>query len=218
MDKWMQGYRQIVREAFCDRVLFIGLQGSYGRNEAEAQSDIDVVLILDAVSLQDLLKYREITQLLPHRELLCGFVSGIKEITNWSKADLFQFYFDTISIEGSLDDIISAPSMEDAKQAVLTGACNIYHGCSHNFLHAADIGVLQSLYKSAFFVMQAAYYCETGVYIGSKKDMQKHAENQDPLLLQGILTPGLMNKDYLEEYSQALLDWTSKLIVRYGAK
>lgn len=51
IDEWMEKYISAVQNQFHDRIWFLGLQGSYGRGEATDQSDIDVVLILDAVSI-----------------------------------------------------------------------------------------------------------------------------------------------------------------------
>lgn len=56
------------RKIFGSRIWFIGLQGSYGRNEASEQSDIDVVLILDQVSAEDLHTYGKVLDSLPARE------------------------------------------------------------------------------------------------------------------------------------------------------
>ena len=59
INTWMKGYIGAVRSAFGDRVRYVGLQGSRGRGEAGPGSDIDVVCILDACSLQDLETYRK---------------------------------------------------------------------------------------------------------------------------------------------------------------
>jgi predicted nucleotidyltransferase len=42
-----------MEETFSERIWFIGLQGSYGRNEANASSDIDMVVILDELHTED---------------------------------------------------------------------------------------------------------------------------------------------------------------------
>ena len=165
IDQWMKQYQDAVRNLFGGRVLFIGLQGSYGRNEAHETSDIDVVLILDAVSLHDLKQYKQVIGTLPDRSLICGFVAGREELAGWYKSDLFQFHYDTIPFYGSLDDIISVPADADARAAVLMGACNIYHMCSHNYLHGGNMETLRALYKSAFFVLQAKHFSETGEYV-----------------------------------------------------
>ena len=45
---------------FGDRLLYVGLQGSWLRGEANENSDIDVMVILDRFSIQDMDQYQEI--------------------------------------------------------------------------------------------------------------------------------------------------------------
>ena len=103
---WMNDFLQKLEEAFASRVWFVGLQGSYGRGEATETSDIDVVVILDEFSVSDIQTYQDMLDTLPHRALICGFVSGKDKIMNWEPSDLFQFYHDTTPIIGSLDDLL----------------------------------------------------------------------------------------------------------------
>ena len=88
---WMNTFLQRLNHKFENRVWFVGLQGSYGRGEARDTSDIDVVVILDELSASDIKNYNEMLDDLPHRELICGFLSGKNEILNWEASDLFQF-------------------------------------------------------------------------------------------------------------------------------
>ena len=103
---WMSLLRDRLLESFGDRVVFIGLQGSRARGEADQDSDIDAVVILDTLSVGDLGTYRGILDRMPHRKLACGFVSGMDEIARWDPADLFQFRMDTVPILGDLDSIL----------------------------------------------------------------------------------------------------------------
>ena len=100
IDSWMDEFLQKLNSAFGERVWFAGLQGSYGRGEATETSDIDVVVILDHLSTADLHIYHAMLDSLPHRELVCGFVSGKKELLHWEPSDLFQFYHDTTAFKG----------------------------------------------------------------------------------------------------------------------
>ena len=127
---------------FPGRVFFVGLQGSYARGEATEDSDIDMVVILDQVSSGDLTAYRHMLEGLPHREKQCGFLSGRKDLLNWDAADLFQFYFDTTPIRGSLDELRSMLDEEAVNRAIKMGVCNIYHGCVHNMLYGRSEEVL----------------------------------------------------------------------------
>ena len=57
INTWMNEFLSTINDAFGDRVWFVGLQGSYGRGEATETSDIDVVVILDELSITDIHKY-----------------------------------------------------------------------------------------------------------------------------------------------------------------
>jgi predicted nucleotidyltransferase len=212
--QWMEQYKDAVKRLFGGRIQFVGLQGSYGRGEAHEHSDIDVVLILDEVSLEDLKLYKEALVELPHRPLICGFVSGRGELSGWHRADLFQFYHDTTACYGHLEDIISVPDMEDARQALLVGACNLYHLCSHSFLHALGSDMLSMLYKAAFFVLQAKHYVDTGVYIKSRAALAGVLTGRDADVLRRAdkLKEGHASETDAELDVALILRWTSEII------
>lgn len=108
---------------------------------------------------------------LPNRELICGFVSGKDELLNWEPSDLFQFYYDTTPIQGSLDELLTVIDEAAIDRAIKIGACNIYHGCVHNMLHEKSENILKGLYKSASFVVQAIVFKHTGKYIKHQKEL-----------------------------------------------
>ena len=170
---WMQKFLHSLNETFANRVWFVGLQGSYGRGEATETSDIDVVVILDELSAVDLQTYNTMLDRLPHRELICGFVSGKDELLHWEPSDLFQFYYDTTPIKGSLDELLPLLDKVAVERAIKIGACNIYHGCVHNILHEKSEDILRDLYKSASFVAQAIAFKQTGNYISHQKNCPK---------------------------------------------
>jgi len=159
---WIEIFVNRLEETFKKRIWFVGLQGSYARNEANENSDIDIVVILDKVDIQDLIIYRGMLDKLPNRDLICGFVSGKQELMNWSAADLFQFYYDTLPIIGSLDVLLNKITKSDIKNAIKSGACNIYHTVVHNFVHEKSEEILKNIYKSAKFVIQANIFIKQG--------------------------------------------------------
>lgn len=212
---WMTLYRDAVLRLFGARVLFVGLQGSRARGEARAGSDIDVVLILDKLLPGDLEHYRVMLDTLPHRELVCGFVSGRAVLSNWTRAELFQFYYDTDAVYGRLDDLFPRPGAEDARLAVQNGACAIYHACCHNFVHEHDMSLLCGLYKSALFVLQAAHFVRTGRYIRTHAALREALTGENALILQraGELQSGSAPLDCFGPYSEGLICWAQRLIV-----
>lgn len=73
---WMDEYTRRMRALFGGRVRMIGLQGSYGRGEADEGSDIDPVLILDTWTQKDSAVYRAALDQYPERAMICGFAGG----------------------------------------------------------------------------------------------------------------------------------------------
>ena len=212
---WIAEFTNKVEQTFFDRVWFIGLQGSYGREEATDTSDIDVVVILDELRMNDLKTYRDMLDTLQNRQLICGFISGKDELLNWEASDLFQFYYDTTPIKGTLDCLLEKIDRGAVKRAINIGACNIYHACVHNFVHEKSNDILRSLYKSAVFVLQAVYFFETGKYVKSKAELQNAINPPSAVLDTAIdLKNGASVK--FEEMSELLLNWATALIRGYN--
>ena len=185
---WMQNFLQTLNENFRDRVWFVGLQGSFARGEATETSDIDVVVILDELSAMDIQTYNDMLDTMTHRELICGFLSGKKEIMNWEPSDLFQFCYDTTPIKGSLDEVMAVVDENVINRAIKIGACNIYHGCVHNMLHEKSEDVLRGLYKSASFVVQAIVFKQTGNYIKHQEELLTVATLNEQVIINTFLS------------------------------
>ena len=212
ISSWMDKFIQALEESFGKRVWFVGLQGSYGRGEATETSDIDVVVIFDELTEQDIQSYNAMLDTLPNRELICGFVSGKEEILNWEASDLFQFYHDTTPIKGSLDELLVLIDDTVIDRAIKVGACNIYHGCVHNMLHEKSEGILKGLYKSASFVVQAICYQETGCYIKSQKDLLDKVSSGERSIVENFLSLKNGGTVDFQEMSTTLFVWAKKWI------
>ena len=211
---WINIFTDKVEQTFSNRVWFIGLQGSYGRGEATDTSDIDVV-ILDELRIYDLKTYRDMLDTLPNRDLICGFISGKAELLNWEASDLFQFYYDTTPIKGTLDLLLEKVDKQAVKRAIRIGACNIYHACVHNFVHEKSDDILRSLYKSATFVIQAVWFYETGKYLKSKAELQNAITPPSAVLATALnLKNGADVK--FEEMSELLINWAKACIGGYA--
>ncbi|MBE6662829.1 MAG: nucleotidyltransferase domain-containing protein [Ruminococcaceae bacterium] len=209
---WMNDFLQTLNETFGDRVWFVGLQGSYSRGEATETSDIDVVVILDELSSSDIQDYNAILDTLPHRELICGFLSGKNEILNWEPSDLFQFYYDTTPIKGSLDELLTVIDEAAVSRAIKIGACNIYHGCVHNMLFDKSDDILRGLYKSASFVVQAIAFKQTEKYIKHQKDLLGVVSADERKIVETFLKLKSGDAVEFDTMSEELFVWAKKLI------
>ncbi len=212
---WIEEFTYKVGQTFPNRVWFIGLQGSYGRGEATETSDIDVVLIFDELRMDDLKVYRDMLDTLSNRELICGFISGKDELLNWETSELFQFYYDTTPVKGTLDCLLEKIDKKAVKRAIKIGACNIYHACVHNFVHEKSEDILRSLYKSAVFVLQAVCFYETGKYIKSKTELQ-NAINPPSAVLTTALNLKNGAEVKFEEMSALLINWAKACVGGYN--
>lgn len=213
IEGWLIQFQEKLKCSFGDRLRFFGIQGSFGRGEPTDTSDIDVVIILDQVSFADLQRYREMLDRLEFRERICGFVAGEGELIHWEKSDLIQLFLDTKPIVGSLKHLHSLFSDEDIRRAVLTGAGNLYHACSHNFLHKQDWDVLVGLYKAARFTVRMKYLWETGSYVSSMKRLKEKIVGTDHDILE--LAEEIIDQcqeGEFDSYSRSLLEWSSHTI------
>ena len=209
---WMNDFIQKLNEVFANRVWFVGLQGSYARGEATESSDIDVVVILDELNASDIQTYHDMLDTLPHRELICGFVSGKDELLNWEQSDLFQFYHDTTAIKGSLDDLLPLIDNAAIDRAIKMGAGNIYHGCVHNMLHEKSDEILKGLYKAASFVVQAIVFKQTGNYIKHQNQLLQVASSKEQMITNTFLKYKNGETVDFNDASRMLFEWSKTWI------
>ena len=209
---WMNDFLQKLNHKFENRVWFIGLQGSYGRGEATETSDIDIVVILDELSVMDIQTYNDMLDTLSHRELICGFLSGKDDIMNWEPSDLFQFCHDTTPIKGSLDEVMAVVDKSALNRAIKIGACNIFHGCVHNMLHEKSEDILRGLYKSASFVVQAIIFKQTGNYIKHQEELLTVATLNEQAIINTFLSLKKGGTIDFTPMSETLFAWSKKWI------
>ena len=212
INAWLDEFLKKLNAVFGSRVWFVGLQGSYGRGEATETSDIDVVVILNEFTVADIQAYNQLLDTLPHRELICGFVSGKDEILNWEPADLFQFYHDTTPIKGSLDELLSKIDGVAIDRAIKIGACNIYHGCVHNMLHTKNEDILKGLYKAASFVVQAIVFKQTGNYIKHQNQLLQESLPEERIVLETYLRYKNGEAVDFNSASEILFEWSKTWI------
>lgn len=213
IEKWLKKFTETIQYTFGDRIVCIGIQGSYGRGEATEQSDIDVVVILDKLTPDDIRQYDAAILKLPNRELICGFLSGKEELLHWEASDLFQFYFDTTPLVGDLEPLRVLLTEEAVARAIQIGAGNIYHGCVHNMLHEKSREVLKDLYKTSAITAQAVYYQKTGEYVKQKSTLMERADMPEREILKNYMRLKSDDTEWdFAELSETLFLWAQRLL------
>ena len=212
ISSWTDSFIQALDARFGSRVWFVGLQGSYSRGEATENSDIDMVVIFDELTAADLKAYSDMLDTLEHRELICGFLAGKAQLLHWEPSDLFQFYYDTTPLRGSLDELLPLLDAAAVRKAIQTGVCNIYHGCVHNMLYEKSEDILKGLYKAASFVLQAICFQQTGRYFRRQSDLLTQVSPQDRAIAETFIH--LKNGGAVDfvPMSEALFAWAANRI------
>jgi len=169
-------------------------------------------VILDELSAVDIQTYNNMLDTMSYRELICGFLSGKKEIINWEPSDLFQFCNDTTPIKGSLDEVMTFIDESVVNRAIKTGVCNIFHGCVHNMLYEKSEDIVRALYKSASFVVQAIAFKQTGKYISRQKDLLQVVSSDERGVIETFLKLKNGGTVDFNLMSETLFDWSKKWI------
>lgn len=177
---WAAEAAEKLEREFGERLVFVGLQGSRARGEARPTSDIDLVVLLDHVDAADLARYRSLVESMPEHELACGFIGSARALAAWPRYELFQFYHDTHAVRGALPDV-EPFTKDDALEAARIGASGVYHAVCHASVFDGDVvdGVLEALFKGAFFALQALQFARTGVYPRTKAALADELEGDE---------------------------------------
>lgn len=173
-DEYLHKLIIAMKEVFGDRLLYVGLQGSYLREEATENSDIDIMVIINRLTVQDLDSYREIITQMEHYEKSCGFICGMNEFSNWNPLELCHVLYSTKDYYGKLSLLMPEYSEVDIMNFIKVSLGNMYHEMCHRYLHADKMKNYQKLpmtYKNVFFILQNIYYLKTGVFCLTKKEL-----------------------------------------------
>ena len=209
---WMEELAKKLSEQFGLRLLFLGLQGSYGRGEANENSDIDVVAVLDRVALSDLDVYRAIVRQMPEGEKACGFLCGAAELKSWPKYDLCQLARDVRGFHGALEPLLPTMDRSDLADAAAIGASGLYHAAVHTYLYAdreSWSGFLKEAHKGAFFTLRALHELRTGENVRAKRDLLPLLDGDERAILAYSLSPA---DEPPEDVFARLLRWSASVM------
>lgn len=202
------------RSAFGERLLYVGLQGNYLRGEAHENSDIDVMVILDRFSVQDMATYRGILKEIGFYEKSCGFICGKEEMKRWNPLEVCQLRHTTKDLLGVLTDYLPPATREDEINYVKLSLGNLYHELCHRYIHAdrdKNAARFRGTCKCVFYLIQNLHFLESGCFILSKKELKEAAAQEDRMILELADLPD--NYDFDQAFS-ALFNWCQRAFAR----
>lgn len=202
------------KNVFCDRLLYVGLQGSYLRGEANENSDIDIMIVLDRLSVADMDKYRDILEKIGWSEKSCGFICGREELACWNPLEVCQLRYTTKDLYGTLSDHLPDAAREDEINYVKVSLGNLYHELCHRYIHAnreKNVLGFRGTCKGLFFMIQNMHYLESGEFVTTKKALKEKVTEKD----RGMLMMAEMQDDYdFEKAFPAVFEWCREAFSR----
>lgn len=165
----MDAFLPPLLEALPGRVAFVGIQGSFGRGEAGPESDVDLVVVLDALGAAELAACRGVLEKMPFADRACGFFCDRAALAAWPAFDALQLRLDTLPVYGSLEELLPPMGKETLDEAVRAAASALYHAACHTALFDAQPeAALPALQKAAFFALRLAHCRRSGQYTAAR--------------------------------------------------
>ena len=217
VDEYLHDLVISMKEVFGDRLLYVGLQGSYLREEATENSDIDIMVIINNLSVQDLDTYREIISQMEDYEKSCGFICGLDEFSKWKPLELCHILHSTKDYYGKLSLLTPEYSERDIINFIKVSLGNLYHEMCHRYLHADRRKNYQKLpmtYKNVFFILQNVYYLKTGVFCITKKELLGILNETDKEIMEMSLEISSNETYNFEQAFEKLFLWCQKMLTK----
>lgn len=185
IESYMTGMVDLLRQAFGKDLLYVGLQGSYLRGEATEKSDIDVMVILEEVSLPLFDRYRAVLKAAGNEELSCGFLCSRADMAHWNPQEIPGLLHGTRDYYGSLADLVPPYTEYDLKLFLQTGLGNLYHEITHRYIHSTpgrSLSALAELHKPVFFLLQSLLLYRDGTFPENRAALMKILTGEDSVV------------------------------------
>lgn len=218
IQSYMEKLLKKLKMVFNTRLLYVGLQGSYYRGEETPDSDMDIMVILDVLTVEDMKRYRDIVEQLPEPEHSCGFICGKEDLLHWNRGEICQLIYGTMDYYGRLREFVPSFSEEDIRNHIRVSVDNLYHEICHRLIHGSKEKNRNNLvfsYKTVFYILQNVYYLKTGIFSRTKKELIRHLEEKDKQVMEWAERVKIDPEYSFSEAYQILFSWCQKLLTDY---
>lgn len=206
-----------LKTAFGERLLYVGLQGSYLRNEATENSDIDIMAVIDGLSVGDLKEYQRVILGLGSFEKSCGFICSRADLKNWNPLEICHLLNATKDYYGELKALVPEYTTRDERSYIKLSINNLYHEICHRYIYSGrdkSKAKLPGSCKTVFYILQHIHFLHTGVFVGTKRELLQYLEGKDKEILElSISLQSCQNYDFDEAF-KLLFDWCQSALLR----
>ena len=165
-----------VKEAFGNRLKYIGLRGSHLRGEAQERSDVDFLIILDGVAQRDLEVLKSLIRKQPHR--ISPYVLSSDEFRGLPRHVKAQFWLEEPQIFSMFG--VPEPTRDDLWEIVRSDLDVAIHTVRHYYLeeHPEDqiLKGLRYYVKTCDFALRVIVYILTGDYPTTRSQLKAKLE------------------------------------------
>lgn len=215
IESYIRQLIKLLKYQFNSRLLYVGLQGSYLRGEATPNSDIDIMVVIDELSVSDLDEYRSAIQSLEHFDKSCGFICGKADLINWNPLEICHLLNCTKDYFGVLRELVPAYTENDVRNYVKMSVNNLYHEICHRYIHAdyeKNVAGLPGTYKGVFFILQNLYYLTQGKFVVTKEELLQLSEGKNRAVLEhSIVLNNGGTYDFTESF-ELLFTWCQETL------
>ena len=217
IDEYIDELTDKLIDAFGERLEYVGLQGSYLSHEETKNSDIDIMVVIDNISVEDLITYQKKLVSIGNYDKSCGFICGKTDLEHWNPLEIFHLLKTTKDYYGELKNLVPTYTIEDERNYVKLSLNNLYHEICHRYIHTDreySISRLPITCKSVFFIMQHLYYLDSGNFILTKRELLECVQGEDRTVLE--LSISLQNNiDYdFDRAFSVLFNWCQNALSR----
>ena len=138
LQAYLQALITALRRVYGERLVYVGLQGSYLRGEAGEDSDVDVMTVIEALSPSDLRRYRALLETLGIHNKACGFLCGRDELRHWNRLELCHLLHTTRDCFGVLSELLPPFTAADTREFIRLSLNNLYHEICHRYVFEND--------------------------------------------------------------------------------
>lgn len=215
-EEYINTLTEHLKTEYNNRLIYIGLQGSYLRGEATENSDIDIMVVIRDITVTDLTTYKNIILKLQDYDKSCGFICGLQELQNWNPLEICHLLHTTKDYYGTLANLVPEYTKNDVRTFVKMSIGNLYHELCHRYVHTSkenNIAMLPFTYKSVFFVLQNVHYLESGVFLETKNELSKALTGTDKLVLDTAIS---MSRGEIFDFDKAfslLFEWCKEKLL-----
>ena len=112
IDRYLSDLTELLKDSFGNRLVYVGLQGSYLREEATENSDIDIMVVIEGLTVADLGTYRALVESLNHADKSCGFICSKSDLANWNPLEIANLLGSTKDYFGDVEKIYNDVSLK----------------------------------------------------------------------------------------------------------